>query len=305
MLKQVQHDGPRRNEMMRFLIASVAALLASPALAKPLEYQVIPTSAVSMHANITLVKGEKDAVLVDVPFSRADAYRVVSEILDSGKTLKAVLITHDHPDHFFGLDVLADAFPDAKLLAAPIVVKDMTRSVPIKFARWSESLGTNAPRRAVVPQALDGDSYVLEGHALQVKGPMQGDHVRSTVIWDAETKTLIAGDVVYNGMYVWLGEHSPDRYDAWIKVLDDLSAMQPLRVIPGHTRPGLANTKASILWTRNYITNFGAMAKKATSSKQLMAMTKARYPAAIDVNFCFLLCVSSQVATREIAPWDE
>ncbi len=285
--------------------AAGLALLATPALAAPLDYQVIRTSQTSMHANITLVKGKKEAVLIDVPFSRADAYRVVADILDSGKTLKAIIITHDHPDHFFGLDVLADAFPDAQLLAAPVVVKDMTRSVPIKFARWSEQLGPNAPRRPVVPTALEGGGYTLEGHSLAIEGPMQGDHVRSTIVWDGETKTLIAGDVVYNGMYMWLGEHTPDRYHAWIKVLDDLTERKPLRVIPGHTKPGQVDTPASIAWSRAYITNFMALSKKAKSSKEMMALLQKAYPKAIDVGFCFLLCVPTQVATGEIQPWDE
>lgn len=288
----------------RWLLA-LAAFSASPAIAAPLDYQVIRTSVTSMHANITLVKGEKDAVLIDVPFSRADAYRVVADILDSGKTLKAVIITHDHPDHFFGLDVLADAFPDAKLLAAPIVVKDMTRSVPIKFARWSEQLGPNAPRRPVVPAGLEGESFTLEGHKLEIIGPMQGDHVRSTIVWDDEAKTLIAGDVVYNGMYLWLGEHTPDRYQNWIKVLNDLAAKKPLRVIPGHTRPGLVDSPASITWSRDYIVKFIALSKKAKTSKEMMAMLQKAYPKVIDVGFCFLLCIPTQVATGEIPPWDE
>lgn len=287
------------------LIAAPLALWAMAGQAAPLEYQVIRTSVTSMHANMVLAKGEKEAVLIDVPFSRADALRVVADILDSGRTLKAVIVTHDHPDHFFGLDVLADAFPDAKLLAAPVVVRDMTRSVPIKFGRWSGQLGANAPRRPVVPEALDGDTFLLEGHALRVIGPMQGDHVRSTVVWDEETRTLVAGDVVYNGMYVWLGEHTPDRYRDWIRVLDELAARQPLRVIPGHTRPGLEDTPASIGWTRDYIARFIQLSGKARNSREMMAMIQADYPEAIDVGFCFLLCVPAQVATGEIAPWDE
>jgi glyoxylase-like metal-dependent hydrolase (beta-lactamase superfamily II) len=232
------------------IIAALAAMLASaPGVAKPLDYQVIRTSATSMHANMVLAKGEKDAVLIDVPFSRADALRVVADILDSGKTLKAVIVTHDHPDHFFGLDVLADAFPEARLLAAPVVVQDMTRSVPIKFDRWSGQLGANAPRRPVIPAAMQGDAYLLEGHKLQVIGPMQGDHVRSTIVWDEETRTLVAGDVVYNGMFVWLGEHTPERYRDWTRVLRELEARKPLTVIPGHTRPGLVDTPASIAIT--------------------------------------------------------
>lgn len=270
-----------------------------------LTYDVVRTSEVSMHANMTLVSGESDAVLIDVPFSRADAFRVVAHILDSGKELKAILITHDHPDHFFGLDVLADEFPDAQILAAPIVVTDMTRSVPIKFDRWSDDLGTNAPHRPMVPTVLEGGTYMLEGHALQVIGPMQGDHVRSAVVWDAQSRTLVAGDVIYNGMFVWLGEHTPDRYDDWIGALDRLEAMGPQRIIAGHTRPGLTDDNIGIEWTRNYIRYMGEAALQAQTSEELQDMVRAQFPEATDIYGCFLLCTSAQVAMGEIEPWDE
>ena len=46
--------------MKRTIIAALAAMLASaPGVAKPLDYQVIRTSATSMHANMVLAKGEK------------------------------------------------------------------------------------------------------------------------------------------------------------------------------------------------------------------------------------------------------
>ncbi|MFY8194345.1 MAG: MBL fold metallo-hydrolase, partial [Novosphingobium sp.] len=237
-------------------LLAASALSISAAQAKPLDYKVIPTSPVSMVANVTLITGEKEAVLVDVPFARSDAMRVAAEVLDSGKSLKAIIITHDHPDHFFGLDVLQDAFPDAKIIANPVAAKDMARSIPIKFKRWSGQLGTNAPKRPVQPQAMSGDSFDLEGHKLQVIGPMQGDHVHSTAVWDAETRTLVAGDILYNGVYVWLGEHGPAQYDAWLKTLDQLEALNPVKVVAGHTKPGLPDDTMSIGWTRTYINAF-------------------------------------------------
>jgi hypothetical protein len=36
-----------------------------------------------------------------------------------------------------------------------------------------------------------------------------------------------------------------------------------------------------------------------------MVLLQKAYPKAIDVGFCFLLCVPTQVATGEIPPWDE
>lgn len=289
----------------RLFFTAAALVLPLSAHALPLQFQKIATKAVSMHANMTLITGEKEAILVDVPFARSGAYRVVAEILDSGKKLTTIFVTHDHPDHFFGLDVLADAFPDAKIVAAPIVVKDMTRSVPIKFARWSGMLGMNAPHRPVIPTALNGQTLAIEGHILDVMGPMQGDHVRSTIIWDPGTKTLIAGDTVYNGLFVWLGEHKEDRYNAWLAVLDKLEAMHPNRVIAGHTKPGLPDDTRGIDWTRTYIKAFARTAKVAKTPKAFQAMMRAQFPSAVDVYNCFLLCVPSQVATGVIPPWDE
>lgn len=292
---------------MRRVLSLIAAsaLSISAAQAKPLDYNVIPTSPVSMVANVTLITGEKDAVLVDVPFARSDAMRVAAEVLDSGKSLKAIIITHDHPDHFFGLDVLQDAFPDAKIIANPVAAKDMARSIPIKFKRWSGQLGTNAPKRPVQPQAMAGDSFDLEGHKLQVLGPMQGDHVHSTAVWDAETRTLVAGDILYNGVYVWLGEHGPAQYDAWLKTLDQLEALNPVKVVAGHTKPGLPDDSMSIGWTRSYIKAFADARARSKTSKELAAIMAAKYPNATEVYGGFLLGISSQVGAGEIPPWDE
>lgn len=292
--------------MRRFLtLIAASALSISAAQAKPLDYKVIATTPLSMVANVTLVTGEKDAVLIDVPFARSDALRVVADILDSGKTLKTIIITHDHPDHFFGLDVLQDAFPDAKVVAHPVATKDMEKSIPIKFKRWSGQLGINAPKRPVQPVAMVGDSVDLEGHKLQVLGPMQGDHVHSTVVWDAETRTLVAGDILYNGVYVWLGEHGPAHYDAWLKVLDRLEAMNPVRIVAGHTRPGLPDDSMSIAWTRGYIKAFVDARSRSKTSKELAAIMAEKYPNATEVYGGFLLGISSQVGAGEIPPWDE
>lgn len=274
-------------------------------VAAELTYQVIPTTETSMVANITLIKGEESAVLVDAPFSRADAFRVVAEILDSGKKLEAVIVTHDHPDHFFGLDVISTEFPNAKIVAHAAVVNDMTRSVPIKFERWSPMLGTNAPRRQVFPTVLENNELLLEEHKLAVLGPMQGDHIRSTVIWDAQSRTLVAGDLVYNGVYVWLGEHLSENYDAWLASLETLKALNPKTVIAGHSKPGLADDSYAIEWTEKYIKTFSKLAQKAKSSKDLAAAITAAYPNAMDVAGGFLVGVSSQVGSKEIEPWDE
>ena len=160
------------------LLTAIGLTLAIPAAAqdKPLTVQVLQTSAGSLYSNAALIMGERDAVLVDPPFTKADAHRVAAMVLDSGKRLTHVFVTHDHPDHFFSMDVLQEAFPDAEIVAHPVVVADIWRSLPFKVRRWSPMLGENGPAYPGAPRALTGDTIMLEGHALKVLGPMQGDH---------------------------------------------------------------------------------------------------------------------------------
>jgi glyoxylase-like metal-dependent hydrolase (beta-lactamase superfamily II) len=61
-------------------------------------------------------------VLIDAAFTRADAQRIVDTIRASGKNLTTVYITHDHPDHYFGLEVIRQAFSRARFVALPAAV---------------------------------------------------------------------------------------------------------------------------------------------------------------------------------------
>ena len=123
-------------------------------------------------ANYTLVKSQRDALLVDVPFARSDAHRLIARVLNSGREPRTIFVSHDHPDHFFSLDLLSDTFPNAAVVAHPVVAKDVERSIPLKFERWAEGLGANAPQRGVVPTPLQSNEIELERHTLQVIGPM-------------------------------------------------------------------------------------------------------------------------------------
>nr|WSZ20266.1 MBL fold metallo-hydrolase [Streptomyces canus] len=71
----------------------------------------------SKNKTATLVTGETDALLVDAAFTRADGHRLAAAVLDSGKKLTTVFVSHADPDFYFGAEVIADAFPDATFVA--------------------------------------------------------------------------------------------------------------------------------------------------------------------------------------------
>lgn len=288
-------------------IALVAALLATTATAnaKPLDIEVMRTGAGSLFANMTLIKGEKKAVLVDAPWTRADAHRLVALILDSGLELETVIITHDHPDHFFSMEVISDAFPDAKIVANPTVVADIWHSLPLKVKRWYPIMGVNAPRHPTAPAELAGDTVTLEGHDIKVLGPMQGDHVHATAVWLPESRTLISGDLVFNEVFPWFGEHDAAAIAAWGKAIEDLKALKPMQVVAGHSREGLGNDPASLDYMSRYIATWQRAVAASKDSKELASRIKAAFPNTVDVMGDFLLGNSARVAKGEQPAWQE
>ncbi len=294
---------------MKGIVAAALAMLALavPASAqdKPLTVQVLQTSAGSLYSNAALIMGERDAVLVDPPFTKADAHRVAALVLDSGKRLTHIFVTHDHPDHFFSMDVLQEAFPDAEIVAHPTVVADIWRSLPYKVRRWSPMLGENGQADPSAPRALTSDTIMLEGHALKVLGPMQGDHVHSTALWAPDIKALFPGDIVYNEMFLWFGEHGAEEIAAWGEALAQLDALNPEVVVAGHNRPGLPNDASGIAFSRRYIAAWPGLVAASKDSKDLQTRVRAAFPDAIDVLDGFLLVNSSEVAKGEQPRWTE
>ena len=98
--------------------------------------------------NSTMISGEKDMIVIDPQFSLSEAHRLAAEILESKKNLTTIYITHPHPDHFFGLAVLKQAFPNARAVALPATAKARRR--PGRRARSSGSPLTGTTFRALI-----------------------------------------------------------------------------------------------------------------------------------------------------------
>jgi glyoxylase-like metal-dependent hydrolase (beta-lactamase superfamily II) len=283
----------------------LALLLPSPALAKPLTYQVVRTSDKSFAANIVLLLGEKKALLIDAPYTRADAHRVVAAILDSGRDLETIYITHDHPDHYYSVEVIRQAFPNARYVSHPAVVKAIWKSLPFKQARWTEILGTNGPQMPTAPGAIEGDTLTFEGHVIKILGPMQGDHSANTALWVPEMRALFPSDMVHNQVVLWFVESDAAQIAAYRQSVEQLAALDPLIIVPGHEREGMAHDASSLAFTRAYLDAWPKLAAKARNADALVQLVKMAFPQAIDPNGDFSLKTSAQVTKGEEPKWDE
>jgi glyoxylase-like metal-dependent hydrolase (beta-lactamase superfamily II) len=152
---------------------------------------------------------------------------------------------------------------------------------------------------------LDGDTIMLEGRELKVIGPMPGDHVHATALWAPSIKALFPGDLVYNQMHLWFGEHDAAGIAAWGRSLDRLAALKPDMVVPGHSKPGLPNDASGLEFSRRYVADWPRLVAASKDSADLRVRVQKSYPEAVDVLGDFLLGNSSKVAKGEQPAWQE
>ena len=188
--------------------------------------------------------GERDAVLVDPPFTKADAHRVAAMVLDSGKRLTHISSPTTIPT--------TSSRWTCSRKPSPTPRSSRTRPWwPTSGARCRSRCGAGARCSAPMarafpgaPRALTGDTIMLEGHELKVIGPMQGDHVHSTALWAPGIKALFPGDIVFNEMHLWFGEHGPDEIAAWDRALANWLRSIPRSSLPVTTSPACPTTRA-------------------------------------------------------------
>ncbi|WP_405607966.1 MBL fold metallo-hydrolase [Streptomyces sp. NBC_00076] len=224
----------------------------------------------------TLVTGESEALLVDAAFTRADGHRLAAEVLDSGKKLTTVYVSHGDPDFYFGAEVLADAFPDARFVATPIVIEHIRHSYEGKLKAW-EALGPNLPTRLVDLTPLTGD-LTLEGHRFDLKGG-PADLPDRHYLWQAEHRAVLGGVLLFQQEHVWVADTpTPEDRSAWITLLDEMAALDPELVVPGHRLPDSPADASAITATRDYLLAFEEELGKAADGAALTEALVKRYP---------------------------
>lgn len=249
----------------------------------------------SKNKTATLITGETDAFLIDTGFTRADGHRLAAAILDSGKTLTKVFISHADPDFYWGAEVIADAFPDAEIVATPLVIEHIGAAYEGKLKAW-EPLGVNRPTRLVDIAELTGD-ITFEGHVFELKGghPVLPDR---HYLWQAEQRAIVAGVLLFQNEHVWVADTAtPEQRAAWIEVLDEMTARDPSFAVPGHRLPSTTLDASPIAYTREYLTAFETELVNADNSEALTKALIARYP---NAGMLIAAQLGAKVATGEM-----
>jgi glyoxylase-like metal-dependent hydrolase (beta-lactamase superfamily II) len=244
----------------------------------PLSYTVIDAADSSLNKTSVLVTGETEAIVVDAAFTRADGHRIVAEVLDSGKRLTTVVVTAGDPDFYFGAEVIADAFPDAAFLAPSDVIEHIRHSYEGKLQAWAH-LGSNLPTRLVELAVLTEPTLTVDGTAIEVRrgSELLGD--RAWYLFEPASRSLIGGVLLFEGLHVWTADSAtPELRAEWIRVLDDLAALNPTFVVAGHRVAGAPTDLTAITHTRDYLERFEKTVAESANAADAEAALLAAYP---------------------------
>jgi glyoxylase-like metal-dependent hydrolase (beta-lactamase superfamily II) len=243
--------------------------------------RVFTSSDDQFWANSVIIEGAHELMLVDAQLTKTNAERVLQEIKETKKPLSIIYITHEHADHFLGLEVFKKAYPGVRIIANSAVIDRINKVYQEKIDKWKQLLGSAAASQMVAIEKVDGDSIKFEDSKIEVLKNIQGDTDQNTMLWIPEQRILITGDVVFNDMHVYTAETDSNARTKWLNSLNKIRELKPSVVIPGHSKIGApVDASTAVDFTENYLLAFDEELKEAKDADSLMNAMRERFPSA-------------------------
>ena len=225
----------------------------------------------------TLIFGARDAVLVDALMTVREATALADWIDLHDRRLTTIYITHGHGDHYSGLSVVLDRFPDARAVATAGTVEQMRNgsATAHPYRAWFPGqIADTIP----LAEPLDAGHFGLEGFPLEVIETGHTDTVDSTSLYVPDLSLVVTGDVAYNHCHMYVGATTPGGRAEWIAALDKLAALHPAAVVTGHKDPTQGNPPSVLAESRDYLEYYGQLREAGLTDQGLFDAMVSRYP---------------------------
>jgi glyoxylase-like metal-dependent hydrolase (beta-lactamase superfamily II) len=266
------------------LCSCVASAFTQASIAKSQQtfsLKVVTSSHDQFWTNSIIIEGTREVMLVDAQLTKTDAETVLQEIKVTKKPLSIIYITHEHADHFLGLEVFKDAYPRARILANSRVADRINSVYQAKIDKWKGILGSGATSKMVPISKYDGNFIRFDNSRIEIIKSIQGDTDENSMLWLPSQKTLIAGDVVFNDMHVYTAETDTAARTRWLNSLKRIREMKPAVVIPGHSKSGAPlDATSAVTFTERYLSVYEEELRKAKDPDGLIKAMKEQFPSA-------------------------
>ena len=229
--------------------------------------------------NSVLIEGAHGVMLVDAQLTKTNAERVLQKIKETKKPLSIIYITHEHADHFLGLEVFKEAYPRVRIIANSAVVDRINKVYREKIDKWKTILGSGGTSQVVAIEKFAGNFVKFESSKIEILKNVQGDTDENTMLWIPGQRILITGDVLFNNMHVYTAETDSKAREKWLNSLEKIRELKPSVVIPGHSKVGaLLDATTAVDFTEHYLLVFEEELRKAKDPDSFINTMKERFP---------------------------
>jgi glyoxylase-like metal-dependent hydrolase (beta-lactamase superfamily II) len=229
--------------------------------------------------NTHIVETAHEVTVIDAQLALPLAEEVATLLREIGKPVARIIISHGHPDHFSGLQVLTEAFPQAEIHAL--------RSVRDYMAEWAQPVldarramfGDIFASRAVQPtHTLQVGETTFAGLRLTVEEIVDTEAHATALITFPDQRVVAAADMVAApGYHLFLVHDDEHNAENWIAFLESLAARTDVdMVLTGHGENAepKAAAEAGIEWLRVAAKTRAEMSAAADYAEVL----KTQYP---------------------------
>ena len=226
----------------------------------------------------TLIYGSADAVLTD-PAMTEDQARVLGDwVVDKDRNLTDIFITHGHGDHWFAAGLLAERF-GARVVASAGTIAQMHANIALRPVLW-DKVYEGIPPTSVTAMTVPDNRFTLEGHELVIVEVGDTDSEDTTVLHVPDLDLVVAGDVIYNGVHMYLAQTAiVGGFGPWRDAIDKVEALGARHIVAGQQNKQLDDdADRTIAETREYLDDAEELLRTERTAVDFFNAKIERYP---------------------------
>jgi glyoxylase-like metal-dependent hydrolase (beta-lactamase superfamily II) len=208
-----------------------------------------------------------------------DQARVLGDwVASKARTLTDIFVTHAHGDHWFAAGLLAERF-GARVVASAGTIAQMERNAAARPLLW-DKVYAGIPPSPVTAVTVPDNHFTLEGHELVIVEVGTTDSEDTTVLHVPDLELVVAGDVIYNGVHMYLAQPAIEGgFGPWRAAIDTVESLEPRHIVAGHQNKELDDDAGrTIAETRQYLDDAQALLQTEKTAVDFFNAKVERYP---------------------------
>jgi glyoxylase-like metal-dependent hydrolase (beta-lactamase superfamily II) len=145
----------------------------------------------------------KGIIVIDTQRDKPNAERLLQEIQETGKPIEAIMITHPHPDHYFGTSILSNGTNNIPIYATQATFDTIKNDPAHLIALAKQLMGKDYPGKIILPNRIveSGQNVTVDGITFRFENIGPGEASTETMIFVPSQKILFTGDLVNHHMH--------------------------------------------------------------------------------------------------------